>query len=165
MIKGTSTIFGFFAPFGFVYSRNFAVNVYYYCYYYCYYHHYHNHHHYYYYTRSTEGWMGVYWIHPDVSPSICQSLRPSVDKVSGTFWKKNIGSIYSIPSIYPYGVSLLTLFIFVFLASFVVLWWPNIWPKMWFPEFLCKNYWLNSFHTWHLSSWGELLDPFTFSCS
>ena len=28
-----------------------------------------------------------------------------------------------------------------------------------------KNYWLNSFHTWHLSLWGESLDPYTFSCS
>ena len=25
-----------------------------------------------------------------------------------------------------------------------------------------KNYWLNSFHTWHLSLWGESLDPYTF---
>ena len=28
-----------------------------------------------------------------------------------------------------------------------------------------KNYWLNSFHTWYLSLWGESLDPYTFSCS
>ena len=28
-----------------------------------------------------------------------------------------------------------------------------------------KKYWLNSFHTWHLSLWGESLDPYTFSCS
>ena len=36
------------------------------------------------YPRSTKGGMGVYWIHPDV----CPSVRPSVDKVSGTFLKK-----------------------------------------------------------------------------
>ena len=35
------------------------------------------------------------------------SVRPSVDKVSGTFWK-TIGSIHFIPGIYPYGVSFLT---------------------------------------------------------
>ena len=62
------------------------------------------------YPRSTAGGMGVYWIHPDV----CLSVRPSVYKVSGTFW---------------------------------------------------KNYWLNSFHTWHLPLWGESIDPYSFSCS
>ena len=39
-------------------------------------------------------------------PSVCPSVRPSVDKVSGTFWKK-ICSIHFIPGIYPDGVSLL----------------------------------------------------------
>ena len=168
------------------------------------------------------------------------SGRPSVDKVSGTCWKKTIGSIHFIPGIYPYGLSLLTpihfrvpslifgplvakylavnevsetfekiigaihfipdiylygeslltpihfcvpslifgplvnkylaenvvsgtfwkkimaqfilylafifmgwvsgpLFIFVFLASFLALWWPNIWLKMGFPEFIFKT--------------------------
>ena len=28
-----------------------------------------------------------------------------------------------------------------------------------------KNYWLNSFHTWHLSLWGESLDHYTLSRS
>ena len=32
-------------------------------------------------------------------------------------------------------------------------------------EIFWKNYWLNSFHTWHLPLWGESLDPYTFSCS
>ena len=59
------------------------------------------------YPRSTEGGIGVYWIHPDV----CPSVRPCIDKVSGTFW---------------------------------------------------KNYWLNSFHTWHLPLWGDSLDPYHF---
>ena len=31
------------------------------------------------------------------------------------------------------------LYIFVFLASFSPLWWPNIWPKMGFPELFEKN--------------------------
>ena len=35
---------------------------------------------------------------------------------------------------YPYGWVSWPLFIFVFLASFLALWWPNIWLKMGFPE-------------------------------
>ena len=31
------------------------------------------------------------------------------------------------------------LYIFMFLASFSVLWWPNIWPKMGFPELFEKT--------------------------
>ena len=31
-------------------------------------------------------------------------------------------------------------------------------------ETLWKNCWLNSFHTWHLTLWGESLDPYSFSC-
>ena len=54
------------------------------------------------------------------------------------------------------------LHIFVFLASFSAPWWPNIWPKIGFPELFEKNYWLNSFHTWHLSLCGESLDPYIF---
>ena len=53
------------------------------------------------YPRSTEGGMGVYWIHPDVRPSVRrQGFR--------NFLKKTIGSIHFIPGIYPYGASLLT---------------------------------------------------------
>ena len=56
-----------------------------------------------------------------------------------------------------------SLFIFVFLASFSALWWPNIWPKMGFPElFEKKIYWLHSFHTCHLSLWVILLNPIHF---
>ena len=54
------------------------------------------------------------------------------------------------------------LFIFVFPASILALWWPNIWPKMGFLELFEKNYWPNSFHIWHLHLWGESLDPYTF---
>ena len=69
------------------------------------------------YPRSTEGGMGVYWIHPDV----CPSVRPSVDKVSGTFWK-NYCSIHFIHGVYPYGVGLLTSI--RFLCSL-----PHLWPS------------------------------------
>ena len=34
-----------------------------------------------------------------------------------------------------------------------------------FPELSEKNYWLNSFHTWHLPLWGDSLDPYSLSCS
>ena len=155
--------------------------------------------------------MGVYWIHPDV----CPSVRPSVDKVSGTFWKnywlnwfhtrhlplwgespdpypfscslphfwpsvghtfgrkwgfrnflkKLLAQFFSYPAFTLMGLVYWPLYIFVFLVSFSVFWWPNIWPKMGFPELFEKNFWLNSFYTWHLSLWGESLEPYTFSCS
>ena len=38
------------------------------------------------------------------------------------------------------------LYIFVFLASFSSLWWPNIWSKIGFPELFEKNYWFHSLH-------------------
>ena len=47
------------------------------------------------YPRPTEGGMGVYWIHPDVCRSVCPSVRPSVDKISGTFWKKLLAQFIS----------------------------------------------------------------------
>ena len=48
--------------------------------------------------------------------------------VSKTFWKH-----CSLKSFTPMGWVSWPLFIFVFLASFSALWWPNIWPKMGFP--------------------------------
>ena len=140
--------------------------------------------------HSTEGGMGLYWIHPDV----CLSVRLKTTRFPELF-EKTIGSIHFIPVIYPYGVSLLTpihfrvpsltfgplvakylaengvsgtffkkllaqftsflaftfrgwvswpLCIFVFLASFSALWWPNIWPKKGFPELFEKT--IGSFH-------------------
>ena len=86
------------------------------------------------YPRSTEGGMGVNWIHSDVCTSICPSIRPSVDKVSGTFWKKLLAQFISYLAFTLMGWVSWPLYIFVFLASFLALWWPNIWPKMGFPE-------------------------------
>ena len=136
-------------------------------------------------------------------------------RVSGTFWKKLLAHFISYLAFNLMGWVSWPLYIFVFLASFSALWWPNIWPKMGFPEpfektigsshfipgiypngvsllnpihfripslifgplvakYLAengvsgtfwKNYWLNSFHTWQLSLWGESLDPYTYSCS
>ena len=189
--------------------------------------------------------------------------------VSGTFWKKLLAQFLSYLALKLMGWVSWPLYIFVFLASFSAVWWPNIWPKMGFPELFekiigsihfmpgiytlmglvfwppihflvpslifgplvakylaengvsgtfwknywklaqstsymafnpygvslltpihfrvpslifgplvakylaenrvsgtCwKNYWPNSFHTWHSSLWGESLEPDTFSCS
>ena len=42
---------------------------------------------------------------------------------------------------------------------------PSICPSvciLGFWNFFLINYWLNSFHTWHLRWWGESLDPYSF---
>ena len=50
--------------------------------------------------------------------------------VSGTFWKNYwLNSLHSWPLTLMGWVSW-PLYIFVFLASFSALWWPNIWPKI-----------------------------------
>ena len=95
-----------------------------------------------------------------VRPSVC----PFVDKVSGTFWKKLLAQFISYLAFTLMEWVSWPLFIFVFLDSFLALWWPNIWQKGVSGTFW-KNYWLNSFHTWHLPLWGESLDSYTFSCS
>ena len=107
----------------------------------------------------------VEWGYTGFTPmSVRPSVRLSVDKVSGTFWK-TIGSIHFIPGIYPYGVSLLTLFhlrvpslIFGPLAA-------KYFAENWVSGIFFKNCWPNSFHTLHLPLWGESLDPSAFSCS
>ena len=66
------------------------------------------------------------------------SVRPSVDRFPELF-ENTIDSIHFIPGIYTYGWVSWPLFIFVFLASFLALWWPNIWPKMGFPELFEKT--------------------------
>ena len=54
------------------------------------------------------------------------------------------------------------LYIFVFLASFSALWWPNIWPKMGFPELFEKT--IGSIHyTLGIYPYGaSLLTPIHF---
>ena len=139
----------------------------------------------------------------------------SENGVSGTFWKKLLAQLISYLAFILMGWVSWPLYNFVFLASFAALWWPNICPKMGFPELFektvgsihfipgiypygvslltpvhfrvpslifgplvakylsengvsgtfWKNGWLNSFHIWHISLWGEFLDPCTFSCS
>ena len=80
--------------------------------------------------------MGVYWIHPDACPPVCPSVCRQGFR---NFLKKTIGSIHSIPSIYPYGVNLLTPIHFCVSSLILALWWPNIWPKMGFQDFFEKT--------------------------
>ena len=97
----------------------------------------------------------------------CLSVRPSVCRQGfRNFLKKLLAQFVPYLAFALMGWVSWPLFIFVFLASFLALWWPNIWPKMGFLKlFEKKTYWLNSFHTWHLPLWGESLDPYTLSCS
>ena len=63
-----------------------------------------------------------------VCPSVCRQS-------SGTFCKTTIDSVHLMLGIYPYMVWVSwALFIFVFIASTSALWWPDIWPKIGFPE-------------------------------
>ena len=59
--------------------------------------------------------------------------------VSGTFWKKYWPSSFHTWHLPLWGESLDPYTFFVFLALFSALWWPNIWPKMGFPELFEKN--------------------------
>ena len=110
------------------------------------------------YPRSTEGGIGVNWIHPDVCPSVCPSFRPSLDKVSRTFWKNQLPQLISYLEFTLMGWVSWPLYIFVFLTSFSALWWPNIWPKMGFRNFFKKLLaQLISYLAFTL--WGESHDP------
>ena len=80
-------------------------------------------------------------------------------------FEKTVGSIHFIPGIYPYGVSLLNPIHFCVPS---LIFGPQV------AKYLAengvsgtfwKNYWPNSFHTWHIPLWGESLEPYTFSCS
>ena len=80
-------------------------------------------------------------------------------------FEKTIGPIHFIPGIYPYWVSLLTPIYFRVPSLIFQPSGSQIFGQTWgFRNFL-KNYWLNSFLTWHLPLWGEYLHPYIFSCS
>ena len=85
--------------------------------------------------------MGVYWIHPDFCSSVCLSVRPSVCRQGFRNFVKNywLNSFHTGLAFTLIGRFSLLRFIFVFLASFLALWWPNIWLKMGFPEFFLKT--------------------------
>ena len=65
----------------------------------------------------------IYWLHPDVSPSV----DPSVDFLKN-YWLSWFHTWTLM------GWVSWPLHIFVFLPSILALWWPNIWPKMGFSE-------------------------------
>ena len=88
------------------------------------------------YPRSTEGGMGVYWIHPDV----CPSVHPSVCRQGfRNVLKKPLAQLISYLAFTLMGWVSWPLYIFVFLASFSALWWSNIWPKIGFLELFEKT--------------------------
>ena len=71
-------------------------------------------------------------VHLSVHPSICrQGFR--------NFLKKLLAHFISCLAFTLMGWVSWPLLIFVFLASFLALWWPNIWPKMGFAEFFEKT--------------------------
>ena len=59
--------------------------------------------------------------------------------VSGTLWKKILARLISYLAFTLMGWVSWPLYIFVFLASFSALWWPNIWSKIGFPELFEKT--------------------------
>ena len=68
-----------------------------------------------------------------VCPSVCRQLG------FRNFLKKLLAQFISYLAFTLMGWVSWPLYIFVFLASFSVLWWPNIWPKMGFPELFEKT--------------------------
>ena len=106
--------------------------------------------------RSTEGGMGVYWIHPDVCPSVWRQLDFRI------FFKKLLAQLISYLSFTLMGWVSWPLFIFVFLASFLALWYPNIWPKMGFPELFEKTIGPIHFIPGNYPSGVSLLTPIHF---
>ena len=124
------------------------------------------------YPRSTEGGKGVYWIHPDVCPSVrpsvCPSVRPSVcpavGKVSATFRENYWLNSFHPWDLYLWGKSLDP---YRFSCSC-----PHFWPSgdqkltenRGFRNFR-ENCRLDSFHPRDLYLLGKSLDPYWFSCS
>ena len=115
------------------------------------------------YPRSTEGGMGYTGFTP---MSVRPSVRPSVCRQGfRNFLKKTIGSIHFIPGFYPSGVSLLTPIHFRVPSLIFGPLVAKYLAENGVSGTFLKNYWPNSFHTWHLPLWGESLDPYIFSCS
>ena len=87
------------------------------------------------YPRSTEGGMGVYWIHPDVCPSACPSVCRHCFR---NFLKKLLAQFISYLAFTLLGLVSWPQFIFVFLALFFA---PGgqIFGRKWgFPNILKK---------------------------
>ena len=73
------------------------------------------------------------------------NFRPSGGQIFGRKWgfrnflKKLLAQFISYLAFTLMGWVSWPLYIFMFLASFSALWWPNIWPKMGFPELFEKT--------------------------
>ena len=71
---------------------------------------------------------------------LCFSLRRlSVDRFRELFLTKILAQLISYLTFTLMGRVSWAIFIFVLLASFLILWWPNNWPKMGFPDLFEKT--------------------------
>ena len=72
--------------------------------------------------------------------SVRPSVRPSVYRQGfRNFLKKLLVQFISYQAFTLMGWVSWLLIIFMFLASYLALWWPNIWPKIGFPELFEKT--------------------------
>ena len=117
-------------------------------------------HHHHYYTPAPP--KVEWWYTGFIPMSVRPSARPSLDKVSGTFWKKLLAQFISYPVFKPYEVSLLTFIHFRFPSLIFCPLVAKYLAGYGVSGTFWKNYWLNSLHTWHLPLWGEFYDPYTF---
>ena len=91
--------------------------------------------------NSFHTWHLPLWGESLVQPH----FRPSGGQIFGWKWgfrnilKKLLAQFISYLAFTLMGWVSWTLYIFVFLASFSALWWPNIWPKMGSPELFEKT--------------------------
>ena len=94
--------------------------------------------------------------------SVRLSVRPSICRQGfRNFLKKLLAQFISYLAFTLMGWVSWPLYIFVFLASFrssggQIFGWNGVSGTFW------KNYWLNSLYIWHLPSWDESLDPYSF---
>ena len=72
-------------------------------------------------------------VRPSVRPSVCRQGFPEL------FEKTILAQFISYLAFTLMGWVSWPLYIFVFLASFAALWWPNVWPKMGFPNVFDKT--------------------------
>ena len=85
-------------------------------------------------------WNGGILDSPDVCPSVRPCVRPSVCRQGfRNFLKKLLAQFISYLEFILMGWVSWPLYMFVFLASFLALRWPNIWPKIGFPELFEKT--------------------------
>ena len=98
-------------------------------------------------------------------------FRPSGGQIVGWKWgfwnflKKLLAQLISYLAFTINRWVSLPLYIFVFLASFSALWWPNIWPKMGFPDLFFFKLLAQFISCLAFTLMGWVSWPYTFSCS